>query len=114
MCKHLTERFQIVKVRVLHPRISKNSSVAILRGVPEGSRLSPTLFGIFVADLINELKANFPNATITGTHNGGLRWIGGILCVDDLVSDLNRCPRTPDDDKHMSDLERKGPNTTQR
>ena len=45
MWKHLRERFQVVKVRVLHPRISKNSSVTILRGVPEGSRLSPTLFG---------------------------------------------------------------------
>jgi len=82
MWKHLRERFQVVKVRVLHPQISKNSSVAILRGVPEGSRLSPTLFGIFVADLIHELKEKFSNATIT--HNGGLRWIGGILYVDDL------------------------------
>jgi len=35
-----------------------------------------------VADLIHKLKAKFPNATIT--HNGGLRWIGGILYVDDL------------------------------
>jgi len=82
MWKHLRERFQVVKVRVLHPRISKNSSATILRGVPEGSRLSPTLFGIFLADLIHELKEKFPNATIT--HNGGLRWIGGILYVDDL------------------------------
>ena len=56
MWKHLRERFQIVKVRVLHPRIPKTSSVTILRGVPEGSRLSPTLFGIFVADLIHELS----------------------------------------------------------
>ena len=80
MWKHLRERFQIVKVRVLHPRIPENSSVAILRGVPEGSRLSPTLFGIFVADLIHKLKAKFPIATIT--HNGGLRWIEGILYID--------------------------------
>ena len=71
MWKHLREKFQIVKVRVLHQRLSNNSSVAILRGVPEDSRLSPTLFGIFVADLIHELKENFPNATIT--HNGGFR-----------------------------------------
>jgi len=77
MWKHLRERVQVVKVRVLHPRISKNSSVAILQGVPEGSRLSPTLFGIFVADLIHELQENFPNAIIM--HNGGLRWIGGNL-----------------------------------
>jgi len=35
-----------------------------------------------VADLIHALRAKFPNATIT--HNGGIRWIGGILHVDDL------------------------------
>jgi len=82
MWKHPRERFQIVEVRELHPRISKNSSVAILRGVPEGSRLNPTPFGIFVEDLIHELREKIPNATIT--HTGGIRWIGGILYVDDL------------------------------
>jgi len=71
MWKHHKERFQVVKVRVLHPWISKSSSVAILRGVPKGSRLSPTLFGIFVADLIHGLKENIPDATIT--HNGGVK-----------------------------------------
>jgi len=74
--------FHTVKVRVLHPRLPKSSSVDILRGVPEGSRLSPTFFEIFVADLIHELKVQFPNATIT--YNGGVRWIGGFLYVDDL------------------------------
>jgi len=76
MWKHLRERFHTVKVRVLHRRIPKSNSVDTLRGVPEGSRLRSTLFGIFVADLIHELEMQFPNATIT--HNGGFRWIGGI------------------------------------
>ena len=79
MWKHLRERFHVVEVRVLLPRRSTTSSVNILRGVPEGS---PTLFGIFVADLIHEFRAQFPAATIT--HNGGVKWIGGILYVDDL------------------------------
>jgi len=35
-----------------------------------------------VADLIHELKVQFPNATIT--HNEGVRRIRGILYVDDL------------------------------
>jgi len=70
MWKHLRERFHLVKVRVLHPRLPKSSSVDILRGVPEGIRLSPTLFGIFVADLIHELKVQFPNTTIS--YNGGV------------------------------------------
>jgi len=77
MWKHLRERLHIVKVRVLHPQIPSSSSVDILRGGPEGSRLRPTLFGIFVADLIHELKVQFPNTAIT--HSGGVRWIRGIL-----------------------------------
>ena len=80
MWKYLRERFHIVKVRVLHSRtrIPKNSSVDILCG----SRFSSTLLGIFVAVLIHELEVQFPNATIT--HNRGVRWIGGILYLDDL------------------------------
>jgi len=70
MWKHLRERFHIVQVSVLTPRIPKSSRVNILHEawVPEGSRLSPTLFLIFVADLIHQLGMQFPNATIT--HNG--------------------------------------------
>jgi len=77
-------RFNIVKIRVLHPKIRQSSEVEILRGQLEGSRLSPTLFGIVVADLIHELQHRFrvPNATIT--HNGNSVWIRGILYVDDL------------------------------
>jgi len=81
MWKHLPERFRVVKVRVLHPRIP-TTSVDILQAVPEGRRLSLTLFGIFVADLTREFKTQFPNATIP--HNGNFRWIGRILYVDDL------------------------------
>ena len=40
--------------------------VDVLRGLPEGSRLSPTLFGIFVADLVHELRAKFPHIYIWG------------------------------------------------
>jgi len=78
----LLHRFNIVKILVLHPKICQSSEVEILRGLPEGSRLSPTLFGIVVADLIHELQRRFPQATIT--HNGNSVWIGGILYVDDL------------------------------
>jgi len=86
MWKHLRERFHVVKVRVLHRRIPTSSSVHILRGVPEGSMLSPTLFGIFVADLIHELRVQFHTATIT--HNGGVVYRRNLLCGR-AVSDLN-------------------------
>ena len=110
--KHLRERFHTVKVRVLHPRIPKSSIVDILRWVPEGSRLSPTLFGIFVADLIHELKVQFQ-------CNHHPQWGGGQVDRGNSsrwqsVSDLNWCSRTPDDDKHMSKMEWKGKDATQR
>ena len=80
--EHLRERFQVIQVHVFQPRIPKSRSVDILRGVSEGSRLSFTLYRIFEADLMQALKAQVPNATIT--HNGWFRWIGEIFYVDDL------------------------------
>ena len=58
----------------------------ILRGLPEGSRLSPTLFSICVAELILELRAKFrllQFPLITSIDD--LNWIGAFLYVDDMV-----------------------------
>ena len=82
MWHQLCNRFQRVKLRVLHPDIAPHQTVPILRGLPEGSRLSPTLFGLFAADLVNHLKRKFPDATIL--HKGQHLWVGGFLYVDDL------------------------------
>ena len=103
MWHHLRARFDKIKLRVLHPGISARHTVDILRGLPEGSRLSPTLFGIFVADLVHELRTKFPHAVIhlghSPPHPHTLRsrstthiWIGGLLYVDDLAL-LSTCPR---------------------
>ena len=48
MWHHLRARSDKIKLRVLHPGISAHHTVDILRGLPEGSRLSPTLFGGFL------------------------------------------------------------------
>jgi len=56
----LKENSRSVRVRVLHALIDQDDEVHILRGLPEGSRLSPTLFGSCVAELILELRAKFP------------------------------------------------------
>ena len=82
MWYHLCHRFNRVTLRVLHPGIAPHQTVPILRGLPEGSRLSPTLFGLFAADLVNHLKRKFPAATIL--HKGHHLWVGGFLYVDDL------------------------------
>jgi len=57
---HLRARIDNIQLRVLHPNIQEHQTVDILRGLPEGSRFRPTLFGIFVTDLIHELKLNPP------------------------------------------------------
>ena len=45
-----------MRIRVLHALIEEGAEVNILHGLPEGSRLSPTLFGICAAELIHELR----------------------------------------------------------
>jgi len=97
MWHHLRAHIDNIRLRVLHPNIQEHQTVDILRGLPEGSRLSPTLFGIFVADLIHELQTKFPHAVINLApglqHNGAAQiWIGGLLYVDDLAL-MSTCPR---------------------
>jgi len=69
MWHHLRARFDKIKLQVLHPGISARHTVDIFRGLPEESRLSSTLFGIFVADLVHELKAKFPQRLFTLDNN---------------------------------------------
>ena len=94
MGSHFCARIDTIRLRVLqHSR--KLQTVDILRGLPEGSCLSPTLFGIFVADLIHELQTKFPHAALAPglQHNRTTQiWIGGLLYVDDLAL-MSTCPR---------------------
>jgi len=96
MWHHLRARIDNIRLGVLHPNIQEHQTVDILRGLPAGSRLSPTLFGIFVADLIHELQTKFNHAVINLApglqHNGTTQiWIGGLLYVDDLAL-MSTCP----------------------
>ena len=79
----LTSTYHLVQVRILHPLLGPDRFTPILRGLPEGSRLSPPLFGIFIAELLHLLEAQFPNAT-TYTSSGPT-WLGALAYVDDLV-----------------------------
>jgi hypothetical protein len=103
MWHQLRARLSKMLVRVLHPGIKKDEYATILRGLPEGSRLSPTLFGIVAADLIHFLRSEFPDATIShgpvgpppptpsGTAPPTTIWIGGLFYVDDLCL-MSTCP----------------------
>ena len=91
MWHHLRVMFDKIKLRVLHPGISAHHTVDILRGIPKGSRLSPTLFGIFVADLVHELRGKFPHAVYKVNTRGNLgvysdTCIMGILLLHQCTS----------------------------
>ena len=64
MWELLKENSRKMRIRVLHPLITARNEVEVLRGLPEGSRLSPTLFAIFAADLIREQQVKFPEITM--------------------------------------------------
>jgi len=71
-----------VRIRVLHALIEDGDEVDILRGLPEGSRLSPTqrLFGICAAELIHELRTKFPELKFDDiTSVDDFIWIGAFL-----------------------------------
>jgi len=85
-----------VRVRVLHALIDQKDEVDILRGLPEGSRLSPTLFGNCVAELILELRAKFPLLEfpqITSIDN--LNWIAAFLYAFLYVNYMVLIARSP-------------------
>jgi len=74
------------RVRILHALVVQKDEVEILRGLPEGSRLSTTLFGICVTELILELLTKFPLLDLPElTSIDDLDWIGAFLYVDDIV-----------------------------
>jgi len=82
----LKENSRSVRVRVLHALIDQKDAVDILHGLPEGSRLSPTLFGICVAELILELRAKFPLLQFPQIISiDDINWIGAFIFVDDMV-----------------------------
>ena len=68
---------------MLHPSITADSEANVLRGLPEGSRLSPILFVIFAADLFRDLQLQFPEITMPTAS--ALTWMGTIFYVDDAV-----------------------------
>ena len=70
-------------MRVLHPLIPATKEVEIMRGLPEGSRLSPILFAMLAADLIRDLRTQFPDVTMPSVSV--LVWIGTIFYVDDAI-----------------------------
>jgi hypothetical protein len=83
--KILQETYRKVNIRVLHPLIPATEYTTLMRGLPEGSKLSPPLFGILVADLLVELRTKHPTANTYASTPTGQTWLGAIAYVDDIV-----------------------------
>ena len=89
MWRVLQETYRTIKISVLHPLISESEFTKILQGLPEGSKLSPPLFGIFISELFEVLKEKYPGAVTYTTS--GMEWAGVIAYVDDTVL-ISPCP----------------------
>ena len=77
-----------MRIWVLHALIEDGDEVDILCGLPDGSCLSPTLFGKCAAELIHELRTKFAELKFDGiTSIDDFNWIqpGAFLYVDDMV-----------------------------
>ena len=88
--KILQETYRKVNIRVLHPLIPATEYTTLMRGLPEGSKLSPPHFGILVADLLVELRTKHPTANTYASTPTGQTWLGGLVVgaiayVDDVV-----------------------------
>jgi hypothetical protein len=98
MWELLKENSRKMRVRVLHALIAARDEVEVLRGLKEGSRLSPTLFAIFAADLIRKLQVQFPDIKMPTAPT--LAWMGTIFYVDDAVL----IARSPEELQRMLDV----------
>ena len=82
----LKEISRKVRIRVLHVLTEEGDEVDILRGLPEWSRLSFTLFGKCAAELFHKLQSKCPELKFDDiTSVDDFDWIGAFLYVDDMV-----------------------------
>jgi len=86
MWHFLKEDSQKVRIWVLHALIGDENKFDIIRGLPEVSCLTPTLFGICAAELIHELRAKDPQLKFDNiTSIDVFNWFGAFFYVDDMV-----------------------------
>ena len=53
------------KIRVLHGHIPSSSFVNIEKGLPEGGRLSPLEWCLYIADPVHDLQQYFPHISLS-------------------------------------------------
>jgi hypothetical protein len=70
-----------LKYRILHGNATNNLNIEIKKGLTEGGRLSPLLWGLYVANLVTQFR-DFPELALPSPY--ALTILGILLYVDDF------------------------------
>ena len=96
--QHLRALHLSVKIRVLHGYNPADSFSTLLKGLTEGGRLSPLLWGLYISDLVRSLQTRFPDVVVPSTSL--LIFIAILLFVDDFCLLSNTAPQLLDLMRH--------------
>ena len=81
--QHLRALHHSIRIRVLHGHNAPTSYLNILKGLTEGGRLCPLLWGLYIADLVTTLQRSFPHISLPPPDLAF--FIGILLFVDDFA-----------------------------
>jgi hypothetical protein len=80
--QHILALHRTLKYRILHGYSEDNPYIEIFKGLTEGGRLSPLLWGLYIADLVTTIRRQFPDTALPHPHAFALLAI--LLYVDDF------------------------------
>jgi hypothetical protein len=80
--QHVRALHHTLKYRILHGHAANNPYIEIFKGLTEGGRLSPLLWGLYIADLITTIRRDFPDTALPSPY--ALTLMAILLYVDDF------------------------------
>ena len=80
--QHVRVLHHTLKYRILHGHTANNPYIEIFKGLTEGGRLPPLLWGLYIADLVTTIRRDFPDTALPSPYALTLMVI--LLYVDDF------------------------------
>jgi hypothetical protein len=80
--QHVLALHRTLKYRILHGHSENNPYIEIFKGLTDGVRLSPLLWGLYIADLVTTIRREFPDTVLPTPYAPTLMAI--LPYVDDL------------------------------
>jgi hypothetical protein len=80
--QHVRALHHTLKYRILHGHAANNPYIEIFKGLTEGGRLSPLLWGLYIADLVTTIRRDFPDTALPPPY--ALTLMAILLYVDDF------------------------------